>query len=158
MTRTQLTIGMAGLCLLLGSYAGCYFQREVVNFDNDRDGFDEVADCDDDNPSVYPGAAEICGDGLDNDCDGKTDSLDPECGGNNTGGAGGEAGGSGGVGGDGGFGGDGGDPGVGGNCGDGGSGGDGGNCGDGGMGGDPAVGGGGSGGIGGIGGAGGAGG
>ncbi len=34
------------------------------------------ADCDDSNGSVHPGATELCGDGLDNDCDG-TQSTDP---------------------------------------------------------------------------------
>lgn len=32
-------------------------------------------DCDDDNASVHPGAEEVCGDGIDQDCDGN----DPSC-------------------------------------------------------------------------------
>ena len=32
-----------------------------------------LADCDDTNPDVSPGATEIAGDGLDNDCDGEVD-------------------------------------------------------------------------------------
>jgi N-acetylneuraminic acid mutarotase len=41
--------------------------------DNDGDGFSECAgDCNDGNPSVFPGAGEVC-DGLDNDCDGVMD-------------------------------------------------------------------------------------
>ncbi len=54
--------------------------------DLDADGFclgDELTgdgDCDDDNPAVRPGAAEVCGDGLDNDCDGDTDADDADCG------------------------------------------------------------------------------
>ena len=38
--------------------------------DNDGDGYNENNDCDDGNASVHPGAAEVCDDGLDNDCSG----------------------------------------------------------------------------------------
>ena len=31
------------------------------------------ADCDDTRANVHPGASEVCGDGVDNDCDGQTD-------------------------------------------------------------------------------------
>ena len=40
--------------------------------DSDGDGYyAEVDDCDDTDPEIYPGAVEICDDGLDNDCDGQ---------------------------------------------------------------------------------------
>ena len=44
--------------------------------DNDRDGYNQtsagcgIADCNDKNPSIRPGALEICTDSIDNDCDG----------------------------------------------------------------------------------------
>ncbi len=38
--------------------------------DADEDGHYSNVDCDDDDPEINPGAEEICGDGLDNDCDG----------------------------------------------------------------------------------------
>ncbi|MDY0005020.1 MAG: putative metal-binding motif-containing protein, partial [Polyangia bacterium] len=47
--------------------------------DDDGDGYSEVqGDCDDNNPLVHPFAAEICGDGIDNDCNGYVDGYEPD--------------------------------------------------------------------------------
>ena len=40
--------------------------------DADGDGFEVAVDCDDTDPTAFPGAPEVC-DGVDNDCDGEVD-------------------------------------------------------------------------------------
>ncbi len=51
--------------------------------DADADGHPACEDCDDNNASVYEGAAESCN-GIDDDCDGLTDSDDPDVTGTST--------------------------------------------------------------------------
>ncbi|MCA9537952.1 MAG: sulfatase-like hydrolase/transferase [Myxococcales bacterium] len=49
-------------------------------FDTDADGFARVlggGDCDDENPAIHPGAVDVPGDGVDQDCDGADLTLPP---------------------------------------------------------------------------------
>jgi len=68
-----------------GDDAGCQ-----VCLDGDEDGYGDPAseactypelDCDDSTADVNPGETEICGNGIDDDCDTLTDGDDPACGG-----------------------------------------------------------------------------
>ena len=47
--------------------------------DVDDDGWPDDHDCDTGDPTVYPGAEEVCDDGVDNDCDGLVDADDEVC-------------------------------------------------------------------------------
>lgn len=42
--------------------------------DADQDGYPARNDCDDDDDTVYPGAPETAGDGVDSNCDGEDDT------------------------------------------------------------------------------------
>ncbi len=62
---------------------------ECQCIDGDSDGYGDPAsnactylqfDCDDSNGDVHPGAQEICDNGIDDNCDGRTDDADPQCG------------------------------------------------------------------------------
>lgn len=45
---------------------------DTSTMDADGDGYDADVDCDDTNPDVNPGATELAGDGIDNDCNEST--------------------------------------------------------------------------------------
>ena len=55
-----------------------------IDDNGDGDCLDEAEDrfgedCDDTRDDVFPGASELCDDGIDNDCDGDIDAFDPAC-------------------------------------------------------------------------------
>jgi hypothetical protein len=47
--------------------------------DADADGWRYLDDCDDADPAVNPAVAEVCGNGIDDDCDGDVDGDDGDC-------------------------------------------------------------------------------
>ena len=69
--------GLHGLFYTLSTASFCV--EDGINVDdNDQDGYTSKAgDCNDDDADIYPGAEEICGDGIDQDCSG----ADLACGG-----------------------------------------------------------------------------
>ncbi len=63
---------------LLSALTACVTDAELeAALDRDRDGYLPVQaggdDCDESRASINPGAQEVCGDGIDNDCDGIVD-------------------------------------------------------------------------------------
>ena len=85
----SVVLALAATALTAATFYGCKAQESSPQYDLpdagdepdarthdlDRDGVDAPEDCDDHNPRVGPGFDEVCGDGIDQDCDGK----DPAC-------------------------------------------------------------------------------
>ena len=74
--------------LLIGIFGECEAAVVVLDGsfyvipvkDKDRDGYTVgQGDCNDNAASIYPGATEICEDGIDQNCDGEDSICPPEC-------------------------------------------------------------------------------
>jgi hypothetical protein len=82
-TQNEMMPMVAGKCLDLPN--GC--KKCVATCDNDGDGFcpgdpetgEPGNDCADDDPSRYPGAPEVCGNGVDDSCSGRIDDGCQAC-------------------------------------------------------------------------------
>lgn len=70
---------MAATLAMTGCYVDSFPVSGAPHEDADADGFSGSGDCNDADATIFPGADERCDDGIDNDCDGNTDALDPEC-------------------------------------------------------------------------------
>ncbi len=56
---------------------GCGGVEAAIDFDDD--GVRDQDDCAPADPQIFPGADELCDDGVDNDCDGDVDEADGDC-------------------------------------------------------------------------------
>lgn len=80
--RTSKWMQVVGAVVTPVMLAACYGGPAYMYDDVDGDGFTEMdGDCDDDNATVTPEAAEVCDNTLDDDCDGYPDGDDTDCGG-----------------------------------------------------------------------------
>ena len=66
--RTNMTLILLALAVGCGGTATGTDPSSPA--DADRDGYSTVADCDDTDAAIHPGATEVCGDSVDQDCSG----------------------------------------------------------------------------------------
>ena len=77
MMRTAIACCLAVLCACGPSSRG---GDDIATSDTDGDGYTpEGGDCNDSDSAIHPGAAEVCTDTIDNDCNGMTDAGDYNC-------------------------------------------------------------------------------
>jgi len=67
--------GIAERAEFLKKFVAC--ERNGDGADADADGARWCDDCRDDNPGIHPGASEVCGNGVDDNCDGLVDNGCP---------------------------------------------------------------------------------
>lgn len=72
-------VGATGTVLLAACYgpSGRYVVQGPSGADHDGDGSPAGVDCDDNDPTRYPGAPDPDGDGIDQNCDGVDGVADP---------------------------------------------------------------------------------
>ncbi|TNE88967.1 MAG: hypothetical protein EP330_13235 [Deltaproteobacteria bacterium] len=66
-----LTVAHEGRCGRCGDSVGSGAQEPHPPWDVDQDGFESPEDCDNCDGSVFPGASDVSGDGVDRNCDGR---------------------------------------------------------------------------------------
>ena len=73
MKNYQLALALSILLIITITSKNTYAQ--CAGADLDLDGFDACVDCDDGDSTINPDADELCGDGLDNNCNGSVDDT-----------------------------------------------------------------------------------
>ncbi len=64
---------IAARAAYLQTFVDCEHGVAGAATDSDQDGFNWCDECDDSNPNAHPGAQEVCGNNLDDNCDGFVD-------------------------------------------------------------------------------------
>ena len=67
---------LLGLILVGTSCVEAMYGATVSEEDLDGDGSFQPYDCNDNHDTVFPGAQEVAGDGIDSDCDGEDDPAE----------------------------------------------------------------------------------